>query len=311
MAELRAFVAVAEELHFSRAARRLGVAGPSLSQTLRRLEHKLGGVLAERTPRSVSLTEAGHDLLPRARDILERMDLARRAVGELSRPAAAATLRVGIMSNGFAELTAPIMATFRAAHPRVRVVVSDVTTRPGNVLLSGEVDVLLARPPISEQHDERLRFEELVAEPRSVLLPAGHRLAAAPAVGIGDLLGDTFVRVGPGMPDITDYWSAADARDGEPVRMGIDAHSVQDVLCGVAYLDNVITSIPSVLRFYCVPGVVSVPLRDVSAATMAVLTMVGDPSPVVRAFRDTVHTVAAELVDIVPGARLTAAAGAA
>lgn len=300
--EFRAFVAVAQELHFGRAARRLGVAAPSLSQTLRRLEEKLGGVLLERTPRSVALTEAGADLLPRAVDILGRMDAARRAVSDLSH-IAADTLTIGVVSNGFAEITAPILDAFRSAHPRVRLALRDVTTEDGNAVLRGTADVLLARPPVREQSDPRLFYEEVVAEPRCVLLPAGHRLAEAPVVGMSELLGESFVTVGPGLPEITDYWAAADHRDGEPVRMGADAWSVSDVLGAVAYLGDVTTSIPSVLRFFSFPGVVAVPMRGVGDAPMAVIAAAEGRRASVDAFIGTVRAVSDELVGLVAGAR--------
>ena len=80
MAEFRAFVAVAEELHFTKAARMLGIAPPSLSQTVRRLEDKLGAALFVRTPRTVALTATGAELLPRARGILVCVGEAQHAV---------------------------------------------------------------------------------------------------------------------------------------------------------------------------------------------------------------------------------------
>lgn len=299
--ELDAFVAVAEELHFSRAARRLGVAAPSLSQTLRRLESKLGAVLLERTPRAVRLTAAGEELLPRARDILARMDLARRAVGDHS-ASAAATLTVGIVSNGFAELTAPILSAFRERHPAVRVVIRDVTTEDANPVLAGTADILLARPPIRGQDDPRLVVEDLIAEERWILLPSAHRLAEAESVSIADVADEAFVRVGPSAPSITGYWAAAAERDGDAIRFGTDAWSVVDVLFGVAYLGNVITSIPSVPRFYSVPGIAGVPLRDVPPAMMSLVMMAGERRAVVDRFADAARAVCDRLDDIVPHA---------
>jgi DNA-binding transcriptional LysR family regulator len=173
LAELRAFIAVAEELHFTRAARRLGLAPPSLSQAIRRLEASLDAVLLERTPRSVHLTEAGAELLPRARDILARMDEAQAALHLTDE---AGTLTVGIASNGFAELTAPIMHAFRRSHPKVRIVLRDVTEHR-SALLSKAVDVSLVRPPIPEQRDASVRLVEIVDEPLGRPPPPGRRIA--------------------------------------------------------------------------------------------------------------------------------------
>ncbi|MGD9695939.1 MAG: LysR substrate-binding domain-containing protein [Thermoleophilia bacterium] len=301
MGELRAFLAVAEELHFARAARRLGVSPPSLSQTIRRMEDKLGAVVLVRTPRAVALTDAGQALVPRARDILTRLDEAQAAIDGEGTPHAG-PLVVGIASNGFAELTAPIISAFRRARPGVGVTLRDVTAEP-SPLLSGAVDVALVRPPFPEQWRPGVVLTEVVAEPRVALLPADHRLAAAPSISIADLADERFVEVGPGMDPIVDYWAATDAMGGRPA-LGAGATTVAGVLFAVAYLGNVITSIPSVLRFFGIPGVVAVPLDDVEGATMGVVTRAEPHSAVVADFVASVSRVASGGLDLVPGARM-------
>ncbi len=305
MGELRAFVAVAEELHFRRAAARLGVAPPPLSQTIRRLEDKVGAVLLDRTPHEVSLTAAGVELLPRARDILERMREARLAVGHASE-GRVGTLTVGFASNGFAELTGPILRSFAEAHPRVRVAMRDVTQDTTRALHEGVIDVALVRPPIGGV-DERVIVEDVVMEARSAFLPRRHRFAEAPVLSIHDIASERFVAVAPGFDDIASYWAAAGERDGEETLYGSEAWTVQEVLTGVAYMGDVITSIPSVLRFYRVPGIVSVPLSDVTPAPMSIARRAGDERAVVLDFLDAVRTVSARLVDLVPGAELATA----
>ena len=305
MEELRAFVLVADELHFARAAARLGVAAPTLSQSIRRLEGALGAVLLERTPRSVALTAAGAELAPRARDILDRLDAAHRAV--VPAEPSAGTFTVGISSNGFAELTSPILVAFRRAHPGVRVTLRDVTTRPRPVL-DGEVDVALVRPPVQEQWDEGVLLDEVVDEPRVALLPRAHRLAAACSIRLAELADESFVEVGPGSGRITDYWAATDGFGGCRPRLGGAADSVAGVLQSVAYLGDVITSIPSVLRFFHVPGIAAVPIEDVAPATMAVLRRRDDDRSLTRAFAGAVRDTAAAGIGLVPGGRLRAAA---
>jgi hypothetical protein len=85
--------------------------------------------------------------------------------------------------------------------------------------------------------------------------------------------------------------------------MGEGAYSVAGVLQAVGYLENVITSIPSVLRFFHVPGIAMVPFTDVAPATMAVMTRSDDARPMVAEFAGAVHAVAARAADLVPGAR--------
>lgn len=108
---LRYFVAVAEELHFTRAAERLHVAQPALSRQVRELEEELRVVLLSRSSRSVALTAAGRALLPRARELLAAWEAARTAVGDAA-AAEAAVLRVGFVASAANELTRPILAGF-------------------------------------------------------------------------------------------------------------------------------------------------------------------------------------------------------
>lgn len=298
--ELRAFVVVVEELHFARAAQRLGIAPSSLSQTIRRLEAALGTVLMERTPRRVRLTDAGLEFLPRAQDILMRMDEAWEAL----HPATTSeTYVVGMTSNGFAEMTAPIMQAFRRLQPDIKLELRDITD-DNEAMVAGRVDVALVRPPIAGQEDPRIVVTDVVNEPRVAFLPKDHRLAGAEAISIFDLADDRFVEVGPGAAYVTDYWAATDALEGIRPRMGAGATSVAGVLYGVAYLGDVITSIPSVLRFYNVPGISAVPLLDVPPATMGICTRVDDDRAITKAFCETVHRVAAAMLDLVPGATL-------
>lgn len=300
LAELRAFIVVAEELHFTRAARRLAIATPSLSQAIRRLEASLDVVLLQRTPRRVCLTEAGAEFLPRARDIIARLEEAQAALHAAD---SVATLTVGIASNGFAELTAPIIQSFRGSHPKVNVVLRDVTEHR-SALISREVDVSLVRPPIPEQRDSSVRLVEVVEEPRVALLHADHRLAGFEAISIADIADERFVEVGPGLEQITDFWAASESLGGLRPRLGGGAVTVAGVLHGVAYLGETITSVPSVLRFFQVPGIVAVPLVDVPTATMAIGTRVDDDRAVTAEFCATVRAVAAGALDLVPGARL-------
>ena len=293
MAELRAFVTVAEEGRFRSAARRLGVAPSPLSQTVRRLEEKVGAELFERGPGGVSLTPAGARLLPRALDILERVREARVAV-ENAAGRTGGQFTVGVASNGFAELTGPILRTFADAHPRVSLRVVDVTPDPATFVLDGSVDVALVRPPVVEETETRLECTDVVHEVRAVLMASRrHPLAEAESLSIADIADDPVVAVAPTKPWICEFWAAAAERGDRPVNYGVEAWSVPDVLAGVGYLDHVITSFPSLLRFFRVPGLVAIPLSDVSPAPMSLLALADDRRPVLAAFEETVREVCA------------------
>ena len=144
-------------------------------------------------------------------------------------------------------------------------------------------------------------------EVRAAILSRRHRMADATTLSIRDLVDDPFVAVAPPMTDVCAFWAASAERDGEAPRYGTEAWTVPEVLAGVGYLDNVITSFPSLLRFFRVPGLVAVPFTDVSPAPMTLVTRADDDRAVVTDFAAAVREVSARLVDLVPGAELATA----
>ena len=161
--ELRYFVAVAEELNFTRAAQRLHVSQPALSATVRQLEVRVGVTLLQRTTRKVELTAAGQTLLVHARMVLDAsssLDGALRAHRDGGR------LRVGIFAHGAGALTLPILQAFEAERPDVDVEVSEVNAvTVVTALVDGRVDVLIVPGDID---DERLDPRILFFEPRTL-----------------------------------------------------------------------------------------------------------------------------------------------
>ncbi|MEJ8281966.1 LysR family transcriptional regulator [Pseudonocardia spirodelae] len=171
-------VAVAEERHFGRAAARLGMAQPPLSQGLRRLEARLGVVLFDRGPGGVAPTAAGRDLLPRARALLEDAEALARAAARHAD--AARLLRLGVVADLGPATTARLAA--RAAAVTGLRVAPTVTTTVALVdaVSDGTLDVaVVAHPTVLES----ARGGPVVALPTAVLLPAGH-----PAAGPGPVV---------------------------------------------------------------------------------------------------------------------------
>lgn len=141
--QLRYFIAVTQERGFSRAAELLRVAQPSLSQQIQKLEAEVGQPLFDRLSRGVSLTEAGHKLLPFARRILADLGDAKRCVEE-SHPEAARTVTLGIIPTIAPYIVSPLLRTFRASHPKVTLrILEDVTERLVRALEHGELDLAL------------------------------------------------------------------------------------------------------------------------------------------------------------------------
>ncbi|MEW2391629.1 LysR family transcriptional regulator [Streptomyces venezuelae] len=187
--ELRYFVAVAEELHFGRAAQRLGIAQPPLSRAIGRLERRLDAVLLERTSRAVALTEAGSVLLREARAALDAVEAAERRT---RRAALAATGSPGVVlatkAGASSELLAKLLDAY-AAEPDA-VTVDLLLCGMGEqepMLRDGRADVALLHLPF----DDTAGFdvEELHTEGQIVVLPAGHPFASREQVRAAEVAG--------------------------------------------------------------------------------------------------------------------------
>jgi LysR family transcriptional regulator, benzoate and cis,cis-muconate-responsive activator of ben and cat genes len=187
---LRYFVAVAEELHFSRAARRLNVSQPPLSQQIRQLERAIGAPLFVRTSRRVELTPAGSALLDGARRTLAEasrsLDAAERAGrGEVDR------LRVGYTGSGALGGLVEIVRAFRAAYPLIHLEMIEGTTETQIEAIDRDlVDVALVRGPIIPG---RAKAEVVRREPFLAVLPADHRLTARHVVPMAVLRDEPFI----------------------------------------------------------------------------------------------------------------------
>ncbi|MBU2668071.1 LysR family transcriptional regulator [Actinoplanes bogorensis] len=183
--QLRYFVVVAEERHFGRAAARLHMAQPPLSQAIRRLETGLGVELLHRTTRRVELTEAGRAYLSRARAILAEVDDA----GEQARRVAAGVvghLTIGCVGSVTYSLLPALARHLTAEMPGVDFSFRGEMLAPdqAEALRSGEIDLALLRPPVT---DESLRLTRLRRDRLVVALPAGDRRAERRQVRVTDL----------------------------------------------------------------------------------------------------------------------------
>lgn len=191
---LRYFVVLAEELHFSRAAQRLGISQPPLSQQIRALELSLNARLFERTNRRVELTEAGRALLVEARATLDQAGRAANIVGQAQRG------EIGELKIGFAPsapLIAPFTATvaaFRKTSPGVRLLLNEqVTTEQIDALLERRLHVGFIRSPAAPDLPDAIAAVELYREPLAVFMRADHPLARHRTVPLKALASEPFV----------------------------------------------------------------------------------------------------------------------
>ena len=182
--DLRYFVALAEHKHFGRAAQASFVSQPTLSTQIKKLEDELGVALVERTPRKVLLTEAGKEILLRAREVLTEVDqikaIARRTIDPES-----GTLRLGIFPTLGPYLLPHVVPQIRARFPRLELLlVEEKTEILLKQLREGRLDATVLALPI---HDDQLHAEFLFEEPFLLAVPEHHALSKRKTLKLGDL----------------------------------------------------------------------------------------------------------------------------
>jgi len=230
---LRSFIAVAEELHFGRAARRLNMSQPPLSVQIRQLEAQIGTPLFVRTQRRVELTAPGRVLLDAARDLVARADAAveitrRAARGEVGR------LVIGFVSTADYSLLPTLVRRFRERHPGITLTLRELTAdRQLELLANGDLDLGLMIAPAAVKG---LAARSVLREPLIAAVPVGHRLARARGrIDLRALASDGFVlfprALAPGLHDLV---IAACRRAGFAPRVAQEAIQMQTILGLVA-----------------------------------------------------------------------------
>jgi DNA-binding transcriptional LysR family regulator len=253
---LRYFVAVAEELHFGRAADRLHISQPVLSRQVRLLEQELGTRLLERSSRDVCLTPPGVQLLEDGRKLLSAAEATRRRC--LSSAVARPTLTIGFWG---CEWIAPALRRFAAERPDADARLRRISWEDQvDVLRDGRVDVAFLALPADLHGLDVVPFQ---ADPRLAVLPADHPAAGRAEISIDELADDPVITQG----GATDEWNAfhnVDPRpDGRRPRRGPVAHNFQEKLELVA-AGTAISFMPeSAAKYYLPPGIVYVPVPDI------------------------------------------------
>ncbi|WP_045875886.1 LysR substrate-binding domain-containing protein [Pseudofrankia sp. DC12] len=266
--KLRYFVAVADTLHFGRAADELHIAQPVLSRQIRALEQDLGTPLFTRDSHGVVLTDAGRQLLTDAGPLLASAHAVRRRVTVAARGSQRLTVgfRAGIP-------VIPAARAFEARHPDVVVDVQRIEwDDQAPMLLDGRIDVGYVRLPIDETG---LRVTPLYTEPRVAVLPAGHRLAGKEEITEADLAGEPLV------------WHADPST--QPTRRphpnaGYLVRGVDETLEHVAAGRGISFLARSATVFYSHPDVVYVPIPDLAPDQVCLAVAASHISPVVDDF---------------------------
>lgn len=279
---LRYFIAVAEELHFGRAAERLHMAQPPLSQQIRQLEDELGFALFYRTKRVVQLTEAGQIFLDEVRPMFRQLDRAIQR-GQLASRGEVGQLVIGFVSSSMYNVLPRILQTFRNQVPGVTLTLAELTTDQQIQQLSdGEIDVGLMRPPVDNlQFDTLLLLQESLV----VALPATHPLANQTNLALKALATEPFILfprpLAPGLYD--QIISLCQTANFSPI-VAQEAVQMQTIISLVA-AEMGIAIVPASIQNLQRTGV---EYRSINAQTpQASILLVWrhhDPSPVVQRF---------------------------
>lgn len=285
--QLRQFIAVAEELHFRRAAARLGMAQPPLSQAIQKLERDVGTELFDRQPRQVRLTEAGSAFLEEARKTLAQ---AGRAVAAAQRAARGTDgfLRITYVGAALYDFLPRLLKAFRQAYPALEIELRErTTTAQVRALQLGEADVGLIRPPVFNAGT--LRHEPVLREPLVVAFPEDHPLAKKRTLHLQDLAQEGFVMFPPEEgPSFHARVLAACEEAGFGLRVVQEAVQMHAIVSLVAARLG-IALVPASMEKLRQPGVAYRSLATTPAALqvdLAVMWRGGETSSAVHAFLD-------------------------
>lgn len=279
--DLEIFLALADELHFGRTAERLHVSQARVSQTIKKLERRIGAALFERTSRRVELTPIGRrlrdDILPGYQQITDGVARAVAAGRGVS-----GVLRIGFEAPGVADLIHEVISTFRERHPACEVQIREADFgNPLGTLRNGEVDVLITVCPIEEP--DLTTGPVVLCEPVVLAVSSRHSLAQRETVSLEDLAQETVFRASWTPPsDLT-------------VRYGHSVGTFQELLAVVAAGDGVCPLAVHATQYFARPSITFVPLPDAHPVEWGLTWRTSGETSLVRAFGQAAREHAVEL----------------
>lgn len=281
--KLRLFLAVADELHFSRAAARVFLTQQALSRQIRELEDELGVQLFERTTRRVALTPAGEAFYETAKSIVSEFDEVVTIVRRMNR-ALSGRLRLGFCPGAALELTVPILDMFRDTFPDVVLEMREFpVTEPSAGLASGDTDVAFIRLP---QGTQRIQTEPLFVDPVIAAVAESHPLAAKESVSVQDLLPEPLTLSNTSDEVYREFWGLQRARTELTAPRFVPVSSVTEEESLVAAGVAVAMTSAAVEKFAPAPGVRYLDITDWPGSTVALGWHLPEPSEVVARFID-------------------------
>jgi DNA-binding transcriptional LysR family regulator len=288
--DLRYFITVAEELHFTRAAERLYLSQPALSKQIRMLERQIGADLFERDRQGVALTPVGVALLPHARRVLAAWDEAWQAAEQV-KSEQRATLLVGMSTSPVRSGMLPaIRSRFTAMHPGATVSLREISWEdPTAGLASKLTDVAFVWLPLPDPG--RYRWTVVAEEPLLVAMPADGPLARrierrppglGAAVDFADLLDEPFLALPRSAAPLREYWLATDARGGKPPVVGAEISSVGETYEALLDGRGIVLLASGNAPLVALDGVITHPVRGLPPSQLALAWRTGDHRQLVR-----------------------------
>lgn len=278
--QLRYFVAVAETRHFGKAAERLHMAQPSLSQAIRQLESDLSAELFARTTRQVDLTAAGRALYEDALRILRSVDDSARRVRRVGE-GCDGVLRIGLTGLASYRQLPEIAHIVKRDMPDVALEIRTEMLTPAQerALIDSDIDVGVLRPPT---RDEGIAYRNIAREPLVLVLPEDHHLVDEPTLGVGDLRAEDFVMYSADTRSVVN-----DAVMRSCVAAGFSPHRAYEVaetsvLLALVAAGFGVALVPDSVRAITLDGVVFKPVREAESVDLALAWRAEDPSPLLE-----------------------------
>ncbi|MFI6224382.1 LysR family transcriptional regulator [Nocardia salmonicida] len=276
--QLRLLLTLAEELHFGRAARRLYLTQPALSQQIRSLEERLGVSLFHRSSRRVELTAAGRAVLPAARSVVDAADELRNIARRMT--SGSERLRLGVCESFTAlDSTRSIIAALTELHPDLGpdVRVLDRFSDQLLALQSGEIDAAFAHFPVPND----LHCEPLAVEPRLACIASSDPLTERSSLELTDLAEHRVISlVSPTFRAGHDFWSVNPRPDGSQVRYAAHPGSSFESLLSTVSLGGTVAFVPAVAAdLYPRPDLRYLDVEDLTECTFGIAWHPGNPMP--------------------------------
>lgn len=280
LTRLRYFVAVADELHFGRAAARLHMAQPPLSQQIRLLENELGSDLFDRTTRSVSLTTAGETLYPEAQRLLAQADAVERLMAE-HEAGESGHLRLGFVDSASYAVMPQFLLAYRQRWPGVTFELRSMSSEAQrHALPDGEIDIGIAR---THGNEAGITHTLILEERLFVAVSAQHPLASRKSTSMRQLADESFISFSrTESPALTAELASMLADEGVDYDPIIEAEEYTTII-GLVAAGEGVAVVPAAVRSFAPADLVYVPLRDAAANTrLMLLTRDDEPLQVVR-----------------------------